>query len=372
MTRYQFGLPLADKELVRRLIARMAAYDYAIDSVLYMTTGMLDRKDEDIQVETALCKVFCSEYGWRVVNDALQIMGGESYMTENEIERIFRDSRINLIVEGANEVMQSYIFGYGGKQLAEQMLGVKNALLKDSDESLGAFIAKAVKSTFNFRLMKIAVPLGLEVYLGVRGKLPTISKVSPELRPAAERLCQLVREMSHQFKVMSKRYDVKMLERQAVQARIADVAILLHAWGCTLAKLESDIKSHAGNGAGDAEFQRDKAAALHFFDLAEMEIHDRFRELYENADDTMLVAADIAMKHSATLPPSHFIIPEKTPTDLRGKGRTPRQDGVKQFPGAPTRARPSRCWRRAEFREARRPDFTVSSRPGALPRRALC
>jgi acyl-CoA dehydrogenase family protein 9 len=44
-------------------------------------------------------------------------------MTENEVERIFRDSRINLIVEGANEVMQSYIFGYGGKQLAEYMLG---------------------------------------------------------------------------------------------------------------------------------------------------------------------------------------------------------------------------------------------------------
>ena len=38
---------------------------------------------------------------------AMQIMGGESYMAENEIERIFRDSRINLIVEGANEVMQA-------------------------------------------------------------------------------------------------------------------------------------------------------------------------------------------------------------------------------------------------------------------------
>jgi alkylation response protein AidB-like acyl-CoA dehydrogenase len=54
-------------------------------------------------------------------------MGGESYMTENEIERIFRDSRINTIVEGANEVMQSFIFAYGGKQLAEKMLAVKEA-----------------------------------------------------------------------------------------------------------------------------------------------------------------------------------------------------------------------------------------------------
>ena len=44
-------------------IARMAAYIYAMDAVLYMTTGMLDRHDEDIMLETAICKVFCSRDG---------------------------------------------------------------------------------------------------------------------------------------------------------------------------------------------------------------------------------------------------------------------------------------------------------------------
>ncbi|MBI1189671.1 MAG: acyl-CoA dehydrogenase [Tepidisphaera sp.] len=335
-TRFQFGAPLASKELVRKRIAHMAALDYAMDSVLYMTTGMLDRKDDDIQVETALCKVFCSEMGWRVVNDALQIMGGESYMTENEVERIFRDSRINLIVEGANEVMQSYIFGYGGKQLAEQMLGVKNALMKDPEESLGAFIAKAIKNGLNPRIMKIAIPLGLEVFFGVRRPLPTITKVSPSLRPYADRLSALTRELSYQFKVMSKRYDVKMLDRQAVQARMADVAMYLHAWGCTLAKLDADLKSHGSNGAADLEFQRDKIAAMHFFDIAEVEIHTRFRELYENADETMLAAADAALKLIEQTPPDAFVIPERSPTAQRGKGRVPKQEGIKQFPGTPT------------------------------------
>src|SRR4051812_1604658 len=127
-TRYQFKRPIGEFELVQQRIARMSALTYAIDAVLFTTTGMLDRGDEDIMLETALCKVFCSEMGWRVVNDCVQIMGGESYMTENEIERIFRDSRINLIVEGANEVMQSFVFAYGGKQLAEMMLGVQQAV----------------------------------------------------------------------------------------------------------------------------------------------------------------------------------------------------------------------------------------------------
>lgn len=333
MTRFQFGKPLADKELVRQRIARMAAYDYAIDAVLYMTTGMLDRKDEDIMVETAVCKTFCSEYGWRVVNDGMQIMGGESYMTENEVERVFRDSRINLIVEGSNDLMWSFIFGYGGKQLAEQMLGIKLSLMKDKDEPLGSFLGKAIKSTFNVKLMKLAIPLGLEVFFGIRRPLPVISRAHADLRDVADRLSRLVREHTYMFKMMSKKYDSSILERQAVQARLGNTAILLHAWACTLAKLDSDMRAHGGNGAGDMEFQRDKAAAMHFFELCELEIRDYFTNCLANADDTMLKAADAAMKHTESLPAKDYVIPEKTPTDLRGKGKTPKQDGIKQFPG---------------------------------------
>ncbi len=330
-TRFQFDQPLAHKELVRQRVAHMAALCYAMDAVLYMTTGMLDRKDEDVQVETAVCKVFCSEMGWRVVNDALQIMGGESYMTENEVERIFRDSRINLIVEGANEVMQSYVFGYGGKQLAEQMLGVKQALLPEN--GLGDLFGKNLKNYFRPAVMKLAIPLGLQVFLGIRPGLQRLTRVSPSLAPVAERLTRLTREMNQQFKVMSKKWDVKILDRQAVQARVADVAILLHAWACTLAKLDLQIRKHGGNGVHDLELQRDKAAAMHFFDLAELEIHQRLRALYENADETMLAAADAALKHNDTLAANNFVIPEKTPTGQRGKGHKPRQDGIKQFPG---------------------------------------
>lgn len=333
MTRYQFGAALADKELVKQRVARMAAYCYAADAVLYMTTGMLDRHDDDIQVETALCKVFCSEYGWRAVNDGVQIMGGESYMVENEVERVFRDSRINLIVEGANEVMQSYIFGYGGKQLAEQMLGIKNALLKDPDEPLGAFLAKAVKNSLRADIMKIAVPLGLEVYLGVRRAAPVLTKLHGDLRPFGERIGALVREHTYQFKVMSKKFDVKMLDRQTVQARHANIAVLLHAYLCTLAKLDLDLRKHGANGV-DLEFARDRAAAVHFMDLAEVEIRETIRSLYENADDTMLDAAEAALKHSQSLPNAAYIIPEKSQhPGARGTGRSPGQQGIKQFPG---------------------------------------
>lgn len=312
-TRYQFQRPLSDFETVRQKVARMAAYVYAMDAVLYMTTGMLDRHDEDIMVETAICKTFCSEYGWRTVNDAMQIMGGEGYMTENEVERIFRDSRINLIVEGSNDVMQSFIFGYGGKQLGEWMLGMRE---------------NATKNLFNPSFIAKAIPLGLEVFLGVRRARPKINKVHASLRPQADRLARLISEHTYQFKQASKMHDAALLNRQAVQARLGDSAILLHAMACTLSKLDMQVRA----GEDGAEFARDKAAAMHFFDLAEIEIVDRFRGIYENADDSMFAAAEASLAYSSSLPNDRFVIPEKSPV-AKGTGRTPKQDGIKQFPG---------------------------------------
>ena len=328
-TRYQFGEPLATKDLVKQRIAHMAALTYAMDAVLYMTTGMLDRHDEDIMVETAICKVFCSEMGWRVVNDAVQIMGGESYMTENEIERIFRDSRINIIVEGSNDLMWSFIFGYGGKQLGETMLGIKLKVDWDKDESFGQNLKRIVPNLLKPKVAKAAAPLGMQVFLGIRPKAPAITKVHASLRPQADRLAKLIREHSHQFKITSKRYDAELVSKQVPQARLALNAIYLHAFGCTLARLDKDLR----DGLSGPEMERNRSAAMHFFDLAEGWIQANWRELYENADDTLFKAADAALAHNATLPADLFIIPERTPTDQRGRGRSPNQDAIKQFPG---------------------------------------
>ncbi|MCH2149300.1 MAG: acyl-CoA dehydrogenase family protein, partial [Phycisphaerales bacterium] len=64
-TRYQFNRPLGEFELVRDYLASMASYNYAMDAMLYMTTGIVDRGDDDIMLETAICKVFCSDHGWK-------------------------------------------------------------------------------------------------------------------------------------------------------------------------------------------------------------------------------------------------------------------------------------------------------------------
>lgn len=313
-TRHQFGRPLSDFELVKLRIARMSALCYAMDAVLYMTTGMLDRHDEDIMLETATCKVFCSEMGWTVVNDAVQIMGGEAFMTENEIERILRDSRINTVVEGANEVMQSFIFAYGGKQLAEKLLGMKEAI---------------DKKQFSGALLKAAVPVVKEVYLGMRPKAPVIGKLHQSLIPHGRRVTSLISELTYQFKKVSKQLDAAIIERQAIQARFADAALWIHGWLCTLSKLDSELRQ----GRSGLDFDRDRAAAMHFFDLAEIAIRNSFRGMYENADDSMIKSAEAAIKWSDSQPVEEFFIPEWSQTDARGKGKTVDQTHIAQFPG---------------------------------------
>jgi acyl-CoA dehydrogenase family protein 9 len=327
-TRFQFQRPLADFELVAAKIARMSALTYAMDAVLYLTTAMLDRHDEDIMLETAICKLFCSEMGWRVVNDAMQIMGGEGYMTENQIERIFRDSRINLIVEGANEVMQSFIFAYGGKQLAEQMLGIQQAVGWDHSDSPTHNLARILKSLQRPDVMKAAAPLGAELLLGVKPHAPEILGVDPSLQSSADRLAHLVREHSHQFKRASRHYGQEIVTRQAVQARLADSAMWLHAWAATLSRLDSDLRDRATG----TEFARNYAAALYFMDMAETEINRCFHDLIDNDDDAMRRAAEAALAHARTLPNDQFAIPESSPV-AAGTGREPPTDGIQQFPG---------------------------------------
>jgi alkylation response protein AidB-like acyl-CoA dehydrogenase len=327
-TRYQFGRPLSDFELVQKRIARMSALTYAMDAVLYAMTGMLDRDDPDIMVETAATKVFCSEMGWRVVNDGMQVMGGESYVTENEVERAFRDTRIYLIVEGANEVMQSFIFGYGGKQLAEYMLGINNAVGWDADASIVSNAGRVFRNGVKPQILRRAIPLGMELLLNRKPRKPATPPVSDALRPMGERLAALVRDQSHAFKKASMRYQEQVVSRQTIQARLSDNFMHLFAMACSLSKLDSDLASEKDERLRSQA----RTAVEHFFDLAELQIQENTRRLFDNGDESMRASAAAAIAFSDAQANERFVIPEGSPV-ARGTGRNPDQTHIRQFPG---------------------------------------
>src|SRR5205807_170204 len=173
------------------------------------------------------------------------------------------DSRINLIVEGANEVMQSFIFAYGGKQLAEKMLGVQQAVGWDHAESPTQNLSRILHNLKRREVRHAALPLGAELFLGHRPAAPAAPAVHESLQRHADALAHLICEHSHQFKLASKHYGEQIISRQAVQARLADSAMWLHAWACTLSRLDAEVRA----GASGVRFDRDRAAALYFMEM---------------------------------------------------------------------------------------------------------
>src|SRR4051812_18740089 len=135
--REQFGKPIGSFEMVQHKIANAAAECYALDSAVFLCADMVDRGGVDFSLETAACKVFGSELAFRASNEALQIAGGIGYSKEFPYEQAVRDSRINLIFEGTNEILRALIALMGLQQPGERLRALGDAF-KDPIHSLGA------------------------------------------------------------------------------------------------------------------------------------------------------------------------------------------------------------------------------------------
>src|SRR5436309_5276298 len=78
--------------------------------------------------ETAMLKVWSTDALWTIVKDTLQVYGGQGCFTRDPYERMMRDARINMIGEGANDVLRAFIAMVGIKPVADQFLNIKAAL----------------------------------------------------------------------------------------------------------------------------------------------------------------------------------------------------------------------------------------------------
>ncbi|MFQ5431143.1 MAG: acyl-CoA dehydrogenase family protein [Nitrospinota bacterium] len=107
--RVQFGKPIAEQQAVQFMLADMAIDIFAMESIIYRGAYMADA-GEKFSRQSAIVKTFCSEAGDRVVDKAMQILAGMGFMTEFPVERFYRDSRINRIFEGTNEIQRWLIY----------------------------------------------------------------------------------------------------------------------------------------------------------------------------------------------------------------------------------------------------------------------
>ncbi len=106
--RQAFGKPIMEFQAIQFMLAEMAADTYAMENMVYRTAWMCDQGMR-FSRESAICKYFCSEALDRIVDKAVQLHGGLGYSAEMWPERFYRDSRINRIFEGTNEIQRVVI-----------------------------------------------------------------------------------------------------------------------------------------------------------------------------------------------------------------------------------------------------------------------
>ncbi len=152
--RVQFGKPIAEFGLIKHKIAEMAIRTFALESMVYRTAALVDRilqkvdynaDDAGIQmangieeyaIEDSINKVYSSEVLDYIVDEAVQIHGGYGYIHDYAIERGYRDSRINRIWEGTNEINRLLIMDMLTKRAMKGRLPVLVAAQKVANELL--------------------------------------------------------------------------------------------------------------------------------------------------------------------------------------------------------------------------------------------
>ena len=226
-TRIQFGQPLGAFELVQEKLARMAASTYAMQAMTTVTAGLIDRGLDDYMLETAMLKVWSTEALWTIVNDAFQIFGGAAYFTDQPLERILRDARINLIGEGANEVLTSFIALVGMRDVGEELRTVRDSLWHPWHERdlLAAFARR-------WLLQFVHIP-----------RIPVQSR---ELAPYAWSLSRLLHHFGLIVDWTLIRHREAILDRQLVQEPIARAAMELFASLCVLSRRDAELLASDG------------------------------------------------------------------------------------------------------------------------------
>jgi alkylation response protein AidB-like acyl-CoA dehydrogenase len=273
-SRVQWGRPVGRHDALAQMLAKMSADTFAMEAVVELTSGMADAKTFDIRLEAAIAKMWATETGWDLINDALQVRGGRGYETHESllsrgdtpypIERYVRDMRINTIFEGSSEIMRLFI----AREAVDTHLSIAGDLVNPK-ASLGAKFKTLFKAGAHYAWWYPTRFFGWSLWPRYR----EFGSLAHHLRFVSRTSRRLARSTFHAMV----RLGPALEQRQAVLGRIVDVGAELFVMTACVVRAQYL-----------AERGTDERGATALADLycrqARRRIGDRFDVLFNNDD----------------------------------------------------------------------------------------
>ena len=276
--RVQWGRPIGEHEAVAAKISFIAATSYALEAVVELSSQLADDKRNDIRIEAALAKLYCSEMASKIADELVQIRGGRGYETAASLaargergvpaEQMVRDMRINRIFEGSSEIMRLFI----AREAVDAHLSAAGELIDPELPAARRARAAARAGGFYARWLPTLVT-GEGHRPGAYGEFGPLAAHMRYVERASRKLARAT------FYGMT-RWQGGLERKQGFLGRIVDIGAELFAMSAACVRAQMDRTAGAGTdrGATAAEL-----AGL-FCTQARLRAEELFGQLWRNSD----------------------------------------------------------------------------------------
>ena len=276
--RIQWGHPIGEHETIAGKQAKIASDTFAMDAVWKIASAMADNKHFDIRLEAAIAKLFNTVSHYELLQQTLQIRGGRGFETADSlrargeegvaIERMLRDSRVNLIFEGSSEIMHLFI----AREALDFHLQHIGALFKPG-VSLGGKIMAFLKMMKTYALWypKLWIPVLSAKKFGMDTRL------NRHMRKVEQLSKKMSRTLFHKMAM----YQKKMAEKQLLINRFVDIGteLFIMSAACSYA---GSLQASDPNAANAVEL------ADYYCKEATIRIEKLFSDIRRNNDSATL------------------------------------------------------------------------------------